>query len=100
MTWRSTFFKSLPKARFFPVIGFPHRKYVPPAAARRPNHDYHSAAQRSHGDDPRLAIVTAFVRNVQALSANTSAASAKSRLRSLSVLARFAGSNVIFIELL
>jgi hypothetical protein len=65
MTWRSTFFKSLPKARFFPVIGFPHRKYVPPVAARRPNHDYHPAAQRSHGDKPGLAIVTAFVRNVQ-----------------------------------
>src|SRR5882762_8052690 len=100
MTWRSTFFKSLPKARFFPVIGFPHRKYVPCAAARRPNHDHHSTAQQSHGDNPGLAIIAALVRNIQGLPANTSAASAKSRLRSLSVLARFAGSNVIFIELL
>jgi hypothetical protein len=100
MTWRSTFFKSLPKARFFPVIGFPHRKHMPPVAARRPNHDHHSSAQRSHGNNPRLAIITAFVRNVQGFAANTSAASAKSRLWSLSVLARFAGSNVIFIDLL
>jgi hypothetical protein len=40
---------------------------VPPVAARRPNHDHHSPAQRSHGDDPGLAIIAAFVRNVQGL---------------------------------
>src|SRR6476620_402114 len=67
MTWRSTFFKSLPKTRFFPVIGFPHRNYVPGAAARRPNHDHHSPAQRSDSDDTHLAIVAAFVRNIQGL---------------------------------
>src|ERR1700679_1724323 len=98
MTWRSTFFKSLPKTRFFPVISFPHRKYVPRAAARRPNHDHHSSAQHSHRDDPGLAVIAAFVRNIQGIAGDTSVASAKSRLRSLSVLARFAGSNVIFIE--
>src|SRR5258708_38626857 len=65
MMWRSTFFKSLPKARFFPVIGLPHRKYVPPVAARRPNHDHHSPAQQSHRDNPGLAVVSAFVRNIQ-----------------------------------
>src|SRR5258707_14034004 len=100
MTWRSTFFKSLPKTRFFPVIGLPHRKYVPGVAARRPNHDHHSSAQRSHRNDPGLAIIAAFVRNIQGLAREHPAASAKSRLRSLSVLARLAGSNVIFTELL
>src|ERR1700682_46989 len=67
MTWRSTFFKSLPKTRFFPVIGLPHRKYVPGGAARRPNHDHHSSAQRSPRNDPGLAIVPALVRNIQGL---------------------------------
>src|ERR1700726_5032115 len=65
MTWRSTFFKSLPKARFFPIIGFPHRKYMAPATARRPYNDHHSPAQQSHRDNPGLAIVAAFVRNIQ-----------------------------------
>src|ERR1700722_4894505 len=65
MTWRSTFFKSLPKARFFPVIGFPHRKYVPRVATRRPNHDHHPSAQQTHGDNPGLTIVPAFVGDIQ-----------------------------------
>src|ERR1700724_781604 len=67
MTWRSSFLKSLPKARFFPVIGFPHRKYVPRAATRRPNHDHHSPAQRPHRVNPGLAIITALVRSVRGL---------------------------------
>src|ERR1700737_1501542 len=100
MTWRSTFFKSLPKTRFFPVIGLPHRKYVPGVAARRPNHDHHSSAQRSHGNDPGLAVIAAFVRKIQGLASEHPRGIGEIETSVLSVLARLAGSNVIFMELL
>jgi hypothetical protein len=70
MTWRSTFFKSLPKARFFPVIGFPHRKYVPPVAARRPKRG-EATLKRIDGTslwgDRALGVITGLVPVIHVL---------------------------------
>ena len=38
---------------------------MPRIATRRPNHDHHSPAQQTHGDNPGLAIVTALVGDIQ-----------------------------------
>jgi len=40
---------------------------MPRIATRRPNHDYHSSAQQTHGDDPDLTIIAPFVGNIQGL---------------------------------
>jgi hypothetical protein len=40
---------------------------MPRVTARRPHHDHHPAAQRSHRDDPLFAVVVPLVRNLETL---------------------------------
>jgi hypothetical protein len=70
---------------------------MPPVAARRPNHDHHSSAQRSHRDDPGLAIIAAFVRNIQGLAREHLGGISEIETAVAQRARRFAGSNVIFI---
>ena len=57
-TYASTFFRShrirpdfLTVARFFPLIGFPHRNNVPIISARRPHQNNHSRSQAANNAD-------------------------------------------------
>src|SRR3954452_3584356 len=69
MTWRSIFFKSLPKTRFFAGICFPHRNNMPCSSARRPDHDHHASAEMTNREDAQFAVVSAIVGEVQRITA-------------------------------
>src|SRR3954469_21548315 len=69
MTWRSIFFKSLPKTRFFAAICFPHRNDMPCNSARRPDHDHHASAEMADREDAPFAVVSAIVGEVQRITA-------------------------------
>jgi hypothetical protein len=68
-TWASTRarsdFKERRDAALFAFIGFPHAKYVTPAATRRVAHNNHAILKVPKTDDASFAIVLTGILNLQ-----------------------------------
>lgn len=96
--WASTFarsdFKVPREAGFLTMVCLSHAENVAGRSPQRVAGHHEAAGQQSVADDSRLAAVLRLSSNSTVVRANTIAASSKSRPRSASVRARFAGSKV------